>query len=568
MKGHVVGLDIGTSAIRAVELTDVASGTPTLLHYFETPLPVGAVVRGEIVDADAVRAALGRIWDTGGFTSHTLVLGVASDRVVARNLTVPSGSLKRIREALPLQVRDLISVPLDEALLDFYPISSSDGPAGPETQGLFIAAAKAPVITNVRAVQQAGLRVLAVDLVPFALSRAVTLGTSTDRVIAQIDVGAGSTSVVIAVDGVPQFVRLVAAGGNDVTAALKNVLGVNETSAENVKRLVGLSHHMTLETAGATTTISEVTYELLDALRNTINYFGSLRRDLRVTQIVLAGGASRLIGFADTLSQLTGLPVVYAQPTGMLLGPGIDAAKLRATQGTYLTACGLALGRATPANSLAEPGGEPRADLLPAEVRMGQAEKTLRRRSAAVIALVAVLVAVGIGFSLSERMQATRQLQTAQDAATLLINQEKQFAELHRLKDELDEVRDAQGVTLSTEIDWQAYLGELRESLPDGVSITSVSADGATPFAAYGQSAVPLEGARVATLRLSLASPELQSNAVLLRRLSALPGFVDATPGQITRTATGGYLATFTMHINSEAYSTRDAADASPQEGE
>ena len=113
---------------------------------------------------------------------------------------------------------------------------------------------------------------------------------------------------------------------------------------------------MTLETAGATSTISEVTYEPLEALRDAIAYFGGLRRDLPATQIVLAGGASRLRGFATTLSELTGLPVVYAQPTGMLLGPGVDAATLCATQGTYLVACGLAMGKAAPGQLRVEPG--------------------------------------------------------------------------------------------------------------------------------------------------------------------------------------------------------------------
>jgi len=564
VRSQVVGLDIGTSTVRAAELSHTASGSPTLLNYFETPLPVGAVVRGEIVDAEAVRAALVRIWNTGGFTSRDVVLGVASARVVARNLTVASGSLKRIRESLPLQVQDLISMPIDEAILDFYPISATETPGGPETLGLLIAAAKKPVITNVRAVERAGLRVIAVDLVPFALSRAVSLGTATDRAIAQIDVGAGSTSVVIAVDGVPQFMRLVAAGGHDVTRALKDVLGVNEESAENLKRVIGLSRDLSLETVGAAATISEVTHELLAALRNTITYFSGLRPDVRVSQIVLAGGAARLGGFAAALGDVTGLPVLYAQPTGMLLGPGIDAARLRATQGTFLVACGLAMGRAAQSNQQVVPGGEPRADLLPTEVRMGQAEKTLRRRSAAVVGLVAVLAATGVGLALADKGNELQQLQRAQDAAVLLENQEAKFAPLHRVKDDLDEIRDAQRVTLSTEVDWQAYLMELRAALPAGVSITTVSAEGATPFAAYGQSTVPLEGRRVATLRLSLLSPELQSNAVLLRGLSALPGFVDATPGQITRTPTGAYLASFTLHINSEAYSRREPAAASP----
>ena len=346
MTTSVVGIDIGSAAVRAVEVHDAGKAKPILVRFHEVPLPEGAVSRGEVVEPNTVAAAIKQLWSSGGFKSKNVVLGMGNHRVLARDLTVPKASTKLIREALPFQVQDMLSVPVADALLDFYPISESEGEAGPQINGLLIAAVKEAVLGNVLAAELAGLTPVEVDLIPFALTRAIHRDATTDGAVVQIDVGASTTSVVITLDGVPQFVRLIPTGGDDLTQALALRLTIEVDQAERMKRSLGLSavgaspeHH------AAATIIQEVTTELLNSLRNTVNYFTNTRNRVTVTRVVLTGGGAQLSGFADALGELTRLPVVAPESVGSVdLGRGVNADTLKQTRGAFLVALGLALG--------------------------------------------------------------------------------------------------------------------------------------------------------------------------------------------------------------------------------
>ncbi|TFC35445.1 type IV pilus assembly protein PilM [Cryobacterium sp. TMT2-42-4] len=345
MTANVVGIDIGTAGLRAVEVSDAGRDSPTLVRYHEVGLPEGAVNRGEVVEPNTVAAAIKGLWSSGGFKSKNVVLGMGNHRVLARDLTVPKMSIKRIRESLPFQVQDMLSVPVADALLDFYPISEAEGENGSEINGLLIAAIKEAVQSNVRAVQLAGLNPVEVDLIPFALSRVIYRGAKTEDAVVQIDVGVATTTVVVTRAGVPQFVRLIPAGGGDLTQALVLRLGITVEEAEALKRAQGVRSTSASENQMAATIISEVTTELLTSLRNTVNYFVNTRQNLPVTRIVLTGGGAQLSGFAKALGEMTRMPVLSADPSAAVaLGKGVDAKALQETRGAFSVALGLALG--------------------------------------------------------------------------------------------------------------------------------------------------------------------------------------------------------------------------------
>ncbi|TFC04614.1 type IV pilus assembly protein PilM [Cryobacterium mannosilyticum] len=344
MTANVVGIDIGSVAVRAVEVSDAGKANPLLVRYHQVPLPEGAVSRGEVLEPNTVAAAIKQLWSSGGFKSKNVVLGMGNHRVLARDLTVPKMSIKRIRESLPFQVQDMLSVPVADALLDFYPISETEGEGGPQINGLLVAAVKDAVLGNVKAVELAGLTPVEVDLIPFALSRSIFRGARTDDPVVQIDVGAGTTTVVVSYAGVPQFVRLIPTGGDDLTQALMLRLTITADEAEELKRSLGLAEAAPGNEA-AVTVIREVTTELLNSLRNTVNYFVNTRQNVPVTRIVLTGGGARLRGFAEALTEVTRLPVLAPDVAGTIgLGRGVNAEALKETQGTYLVALGLALG--------------------------------------------------------------------------------------------------------------------------------------------------------------------------------------------------------------------------------
>lgn len=349
MSSRVVGIDIGTSAVRAVEVKDAATASPVVLRYHEVPLPFGAVDRGEVLNPEVVGASLKRLWSEGGFTSKDVVLGMANHRLVVRNLTVPKMSLRRIRESLPFQVQDLIAFPPHDALLDFYPISEvpRTGDVGPQIAGLLIAVLTDVVVASVTAARHAGLSPANVDLMSFARSRALHHGNATTDVVAQIDVGAGATSILISAAGVPQFVRTIPAGGHQVTKALRMRLGLSEERAEAVKRKVGLgtSVEPAPEDREAVAIIRNVTSELLEGIRNTVSYHNDSDTREPVSRISLTGAAARLDGFSAALSDTVRLPVANPQSLGGVeLGAGLTKEVVSRTLCTYLGAVGLTLG--------------------------------------------------------------------------------------------------------------------------------------------------------------------------------------------------------------------------------
>jgi type IV pilus assembly protein PilM len=319
MASRIVGIDIGSAAVRAVEVENATKSRPTIVRFHEVALPPGAARSGEVLETHTVASALKRLWSAGGFKTKDVVLGMGNQRVIARDLVMPKMSLTEIREALPFQVQDMLPMPVSEALLDFYPISESEGESGATVNGLLVAAVKQSVMANVDAATLGGLTPVEVDLIPFALSRLQARSHTGPETIAIVDVGSATTNVVIIISGVPQFVRIIPAGGNDATLAISTSLEMDEATAENAKRALGLSpsavnpeHRPILEN------IHRATGELLNSIRNTLSYFDNTHAVPNVERIVLSGGGSRLTGFASALQELTRTQVVLSDPFATL----------------------------------------------------------------------------------------------------------------------------------------------------------------------------------------------------------------------------------------------------------
>src|SRR6187402_1122923 len=153
MAKRIVGLDIGRDVLRAAEVENPGSSRPRLVRVGQIALPEGAVHSGEVREVHTVASALKRLWSTAGFKTKSVVIGMGNQRVLARDLTIPYMTPKLIRDSLPFQVQDLLPVPIDEAVLDFYPISEGSTDAGRVINGLLVAAVKDAVMGNINAVR-------------------------------------------------------------------------------------------------------------------------------------------------------------------------------------------------------------------------------------------------------------------------------------------------------------------------------------------------------------------------------------------------------------------------------
>ncbi|MET0295792.1 MAG: pilus assembly protein PilM, partial [Microbacterium sp.] len=203
MARTIVGLEITEEGVRAAEVT--TGRTPTLVASGSVALPPGTAKDSEVFDADALAIALRQLWSRAGIRGRRVVLGLGSRRILVREYTTPAMRPELLRQALPFQVHDLLPVPPDQAVLDFYATSQS----GDQVSGLLVAAVSETVEGLISAVAKAKLSVDVVDLAPFGLARAVARVAAPDETVAAFHLGDHTSYVVVLEGGIPRFVRII-----------------------------------------------------------------------------------------------------------------------------------------------------------------------------------------------------------------------------------------------------------------------------------------------------------------------------------------------------------------------
>jgi type IV pilus assembly protein PilM len=333
MASTVVGLDIGSSGVRAAEFKVGARGA-CLRRFATTPLPPGAVRAGVIADVPAVAEALRELWSKGRFSTKEVTFGIANDGVLVRQMDLAWMPPADFRKALRYQVADALPVSVDEANLDYHLLDEITVPGEDEGQTrrmarvLLVAAAREMVDGFVEAVRSAGLRARRADLLPFALIQAARPGSDL-HTEAIVDIGADTVSVVVHQGGQPRFVRMITGlGGDTITRALQDRYDWSWEDAERTKIVVGLPP--TEGPAGAETdqdrpehpaqhVVAERVADLLAEVRATLNFFldsDSAEADT-LARVVLAGSGSRLGGLAEVMALGLGVPV---EPLEVLAG--------------------------------------------------------------------------------------------------------------------------------------------------------------------------------------------------------------------------------------------------------
>jgi len=352
MAHRIVGLDLGSDTFRAVEVQGAGTPHPVITAHHQVSVPAGVVDSGEIVDAQRATALIRQLWSEGGLHCTDVVLGIGNARVLVRELTVPQATARQVQNSLPFHVQDLLTVPVAEAILDFYPVAGDVLDGAPVLHGLLVAAVKESVNTTIRAVAAAGLTTLDVDLIPFALARlhsdpSVSAGrniaTGDPGTVALIDIGARTTTVIISTGAVPRFVRLIPVGGADLTRMLADTLGIDAPEADTLKRRIGLTDaaHDPHDTA-AVGVIHGFCGDLLDAIHNTLRYYASAHPDSPASTLVLRGGGSELSGLGDALAEISRLPIRPVDPYAAVS----VSAKLHRAGGRLPASLAVALGLA------------------------------------------------------------------------------------------------------------------------------------------------------------------------------------------------------------------------------
>ena len=312
------GVDIGSTGVRAAELS-MRSLPPQLMRVAQVPLPDGAVTSGEIRDSAAVSDGLRELWRRGKFRSREVVLGVANQRVVVREVALPWLSDRELRESLPFQVQEFVPIPVEEAVLDYHVLEEFEREGRRMVRILLVAAQKTMIQQIVQAAEAAKLRPVGLDLVPFAIVRSVGSieameGETLAGDEAIVDIGADVTSICVHAWGVPRFVRMLPSGGRDVTNAVARSLGVSDEEAESLKRNDGASAIEPEKGEQAVKAAVARAASFADDIRSSLDFYQSQMPGARVSRVLLTGGGSKLSGLKRLLEDRLPAQVLVGHP--------------------------------------------------------------------------------------------------------------------------------------------------------------------------------------------------------------------------------------------------------------
>jgi len=327
----LIGLDVGTKAVKAVELTWQGGPVITGFGYAELPSP------------DAVPDTVARVLQENEFHTRRVVTAVSGKSVIVRYLTMFRMSPDDLRNAIRYEADKYIPFDVEEVVLDCQPFEAPGlGEVGPnEMRVLLVACKRALVDEQLRILAGCGLQPEIVDVDVFALGNAfeiaVRSGAEGDKVRALVDVGAGKTSVNVLRAGASLFTREIHSGGDAFTAAVANRLALKDAEAEQVKRRPGDQAERVR--AAVTPAVDDLATEV----RLSFEYFEN-QFDRGVDEVLLSGGGARLAGLADDLGRIVDRPTNAWDPTGDLAiaSDRVDVDALREHAGELAVAVGLA----------------------------------------------------------------------------------------------------------------------------------------------------------------------------------------------------------------------------------
>lgn len=322
LKKQVIGLDIGISGIKALELS--TEKTPKVLAYNRIPLPWDTIsTDGEVKDHHAVVAALKALFEVGNFSSKNVAVSAFGRSIISKRVTVPSMTEEELEHQLYFEAEQYIPFNADEVNLDFAIL-------GPNTQRLenqpqmdiLLVAAKKDAISYLKKlVTESGLNPVLIDTQAFAVSNIFEYNYESWRQqhgshsLAIIDFGAGSTKITILEGTQTAFSRDIQYCGTGCSQEIAERLGVTLQEAETLK----ISNP---DDPSVSPIISDYSLALVDEISRSLDFFMSQSNDASIDAVFVCGGGILLKGLKDLLIEKMPSPVEALNPLKHIVGSG------------------------------------------------------------------------------------------------------------------------------------------------------------------------------------------------------------------------------------------------------
>jgi type IV pilus assembly protein PilM len=340
----IVGLDIGSSAVKAVELKAAGKSYKVIAFGIE-PVPADAIVDGAIMDAASVTDAIRRVFDGNkAFKTKEVCASLSGNAVIVKKIALPVMTENELAESIYWEAEQYIPFDIQDVNLDYQILDPGTGANSRGSMDVLLVAAKKEKITDyTNVISHSGRTPVIVDVDAFALQNAfeVNYGLEEGRIVVLLNAGASAININILQGDQSVFTRDISMGGNAYTEAVQKELDLPFEAAEQLKKGIPVDG-ATFEEAQPV--LHAVTENVLLEIQKTFDFFKASASTEQIDRIMLSGGASRVDGFHAMVQERFNAPVEDFDPFRAVAWDakklGGDAAQMAATAAV---AVGLAL---------------------------------------------------------------------------------------------------------------------------------------------------------------------------------------------------------------------------------
>jgi type IV pilus assembly protein PilM len=340
----LVGLDIGSSAVKAIELKPAGKGYKVAAYASEA-IPPDSIVDGAIIDGAAVVDAIRRAFESRGIKTKEVAASLSGNAVIVKKIALPAMTDAELSESIQWEAEQYIPFDIQDVNLDYQILNRTDVGGKSTMEVLLVAAKKEKIADYTGVIGQAGRVAVVIDVDAFALQNAyeANYGVEPGAVVVLLNVGASATNINILDGDQSVFTRDLSTGGNAYTEALQKELNLPFEQADQLKRGLAVDG---VSFDDAKPVLRAVTENLVLEVQKTFDFYRASAASDRITRVVVSGGASRAEGFTEMLAERFQAPVETFDPFKKV---SFDAGKFKldATEiaPTAAVAVGLALRR-------------------------------------------------------------------------------------------------------------------------------------------------------------------------------------------------------------------------------
>jgi type IV pilus assembly protein PilM len=327
-KQELVGLKVGASQIAASRI--VNDGSAKLVQLARTSLAPGIVVAGEVRDVPALGKALEKFFADNKLPRRGIRLGIGTNRVGVRTLDIEGiEDDRQLGNAVRFRAHEALSIPIDQAVLDYHVISETVDDGGSLTRRVVLAAAyREPIDHYIEACKIAKLQLVGIDLEAFALLRAIAPATANGAgaaALVALSLGHDRATLAISDGSVCDFTRVLEWGGGKLETAIGRDLGLTGEEAADLKLQVSLESAVgdsdDPQVVRARAAVQREAQTLARELVASLQFYQTQPGSLPISEILVTGGTSQLPGLVEELERLTRARVRAADP---LSGVDVD----------------------------------------------------------------------------------------------------------------------------------------------------------------------------------------------------------------------------------------------------